>query len=99
MQCLNLSGMTKKEFNRMINLETIFYSVKSLLYGIVLGLIGTFALSMSFSVKTQKEMYLPIVPIIISVIAVFILVFIIMKYSMSKISKQNIIETIRNDNI
>ena len=91
--------MTKKEFNRMINLETIFYSVKSLLYGIVLGLIGTFALSMSFSVKTQKEMYLPIVPIIISVIAVFILVFIIMKYSMSKISKQNIIETIRNDNI
>ena len=91
--------MTKKEFNRMINLETIFYSVKSLLYGIILGLIGTFALSMSFSVKTQKEMYLPIVPIIISVIAVFILVFIIMKYSMSKISKQNIIETIRNDKI
>ena len=35
-------GMTKKEFNRMINLETIFYSSKSLIFGIILGLIGVF---------------------------------------------------------
>lgn len=35
-------GMTKKEFDRMINLETIFYGTKSLLYGIALGLLGTY---------------------------------------------------------
>ncbi|MBP3635654.1 MAG: ABC transporter permease [Bacilli bacterium] len=92
-------GMTKKEFNRMINLETIFYSSKSLIYGIILGLLGTFALYKAFSVKIDMGMYIPIVPIIISGIAVFILVFIIMKYSMSKIDKQNTIETIRNENI
>ncbi len=92
-------GMTKKEFNRMINLETCFYSVKSLIYGIVLGLIGTFALYMAFSIKIEKGIYIPINPIIISIIAVFILVFIIMKYSMAKINKQNTIETIRNENI
>ena len=92
-------GMTKKEFNRMINLETCFYSVKSLIYGIVLGLIGTFALYKAFSIKIEKGIYIPINPIIISIIAVFILVFIIMKYSMAKINKQNTIETIRNENI
>ena len=92
-------GMTKKEFNRMINLETCFYSVKSLIYGIVLGLIGTFALYKAFSIKIEKGIYIPINPIIISIIAIFILVFIIMKYSMAKINKQNTIETIRNENI
>ncbi len=92
-------GMTTKEFNRMINLETIFYSGKSLIYGIVLGLIGTFAIYKAFSVKIEKGMYIPINPIIISIIAVFVLVFAIMRYSMSKINKQNIIETIRNENI
>ncbi len=92
-------GMTKKEFNRMINLETIFYSTKSLIYGIILGLIGTFALYKAFSIKIEKGMYIPVNPIIISVIAVFILVFVIMRYSMSKINKQNTIETIRNENI
>lgn len=92
-------GMTKKEFNRMINLETIFYSVKALLYGIALGLLGTFALYKAFSVKFESGMYIPIKPIVISIVAVFILVFIIMKYSMAKINKQNTIETIRNENI
>ncbi len=92
-------GMTKREFNRMINLETIFYSTKALIYGIALGMIGTFALYKAFSVKFESDMYIPVKPILISVIAVFILVFIIMKYSIAKINKQNTIETIRNENI
>lgn len=92
-------GMTKREFNRMINLETIFYSTKALIYGIALGMIGTFALYKAFSTKFEGNMYIPIKPILISIIAVFILVFIIMRYSIAKINKQNIIETIRNENI
>ena len=92
-------GMTKREFNRMINLETIFYSTKALMYGIVLGMLGTFALYKAFSVKFESGIYIPVKPILISVIAVFILVFIIMKYSIGKINKQNTIETIRNENI
>lgn len=92
-------GMTKKEFNRMINLETLFYGTKSLLYGIILGLLGTFALYKAFSVKIGAGMYIPIKPILISIIFVFILIFIIMRYSISKINKQNTIETIRKDNI
>lgn len=92
-------GMTKKEFNKMINLETIFYSTKALIYGIILGLIGTFAMYKAFAVKFDAGMYIPIVPILISIVFVFILVFIIMKYSIGKINKQNMIETIRKENI
>lgn len=92
-------GMTQKEFNRMIHLETIFYSTKALIYGIILGLMGTFAMYKAFSVKIQMGMYLPIKPICISTVGVFVLVFVIMKYSMAKINRQNIIETIRNENI
>ena len=83
----------------MINLETVFYGTKSLIYGIVLGLLATFALYKSFAVKIDSGIYIPINAIIISVVLVFILVFLIMRYSLGKINKQNTIETIRNENV
>ncbi len=92
-------GMTKKEFNRMINLETIFYGTKSWIYGTIMGLLGTFAMYKAFSVKIDEGIYIPINAIIICAIFVFLFVFIIMKYSISKINKQNTIETIRKENI
>lgn len=93
-------GMTKKEFNRMIRLESIFYCSKSLIIGIPIGIALSyliFKVMMNGSLVMQFPM--PIGSIIISIIAVLILIWTIMKYSISKINKQNIIETIRNDNI
>ena len=92
-------GMTKKEFNNMINLETLFYGTKAWIYGTILGLIGTFALYKAFDVKMDQEMYIPVIPIIISAIFVFVFIFIIMRYSIANINKQNTIETIRKENI
>ena len=92
-------GMTKKEFNKMINLETLFYSSKSLCYGIILGLIGSYIIHLAFNKTTESSFRFPITAIIISIIFVFIIVYIIMKYSINKINKQNTIETIRNENI
>lgn len=92
-------GMTTGEFNRMIRLETLFYSVKAYLYGIAMSLVGTVLLCRAFSIKLETKMYLPIVPTIISGVFVFLFVFAIMKYSMSKINRQNIIETIRSENV
>lgn len=91
-------GMTKKEFNRMINLETIFYGTKSFAYGTALGMIGTFLLNQAFE-GGNDSFYFPVSAIVISALAVFILVFVIMKYSIRKINRQNTIETIRKDNI
>lgn len=93
-------GMTKKEFNRMIRLESLMYGIKSLLIGIPLGVLGVFAIFSAFSKGNVPISFVfPWKAILISIAAVFIVVWLIMKYSISKVNKQNIIETIRNDNI
>lgn len=93
-------GMTKKEFNRMIRLESLMYGIKSLIIGIPLGVLGVFAIFSAFSKGSVPISFVfPWKAILISIAAVFIVVWLIMKYSISKVNKQNIIETIRNDNI
>ena len=93
-------GMTKKEFNRMIRLESFFYGMKSLIIGIPIGCVLSYLIYKALvSGRLIIKYQLPISAIIISAIAVFLLITTIMKYSINKINKQNIIETIRNDNI
>lgn len=92
-------GMTKKEFNRMVNLETIFYSFKALIFGIILGLIASFAIYKAFAKSLDFGFIWPFSAILISIIFVFIIVFIIMRFAISKVNKQNIIETIRKENV
>lgn len=93
-------GMTKKEFNRMIRLESLMYGIKSLLIGIPLGVLGVFAIFSAFSKGSVPISFVfPWKAILISIAVVFVAVWLIMKYSISKVNKQNIIETIRNDNI
>ena len=92
-------GMTKKEFNRMIRLESIFYGLKSLIIGIPIGTILSYGMYTVFRNNMEMEYVLPYKSIVMSIVFVAVIIGIIMKYSMSKINKQNVIETIRNDNI
>lgn len=92
-------GMTTKEFNKMIKLESIMYGAKSLLIGIPIGLFGSYEVFKSFTNSIDFGFIVPWQAIIISVVFVFIIVGLTMKYSLNKINKQNIIETIRQDNI
>ena len=93
-------GMTSHEFNRLINLETVFYSLKSLLIGIPLGVGISYLIYIAFSEGSREFQYeFPFGGVFISILAVFILVFIIMNYSLKKVNNQNIIESIRNENI
>ena len=92
-------GMSSKEFNKMIRLEIIMYGTKSLLIGIPLGILGSYEMYKAFAQGIDLGYTLPLPAIIISIVFVFIIVGITMKYSLNKINKQNIIETIRKDNI
>ena len=92
-------GMSKKEFNKMIRLESIMYGAKSLLIGIPLGILGSYGVYKAFAQGIDVGYMIPYPAIIISIVFVFIIVGITMKYSLDKINKQNIIETIRKDNI
>ncbi len=92
-------GMTKKEFNNMIRLESIFIGIKSLVFGIPGGIGISLLVYKSFEIDGVVHYQLPLNAIIISVVAVFLLISIIMSYSVKKCDNQNIIETIRNENI
>lgn len=92
-------GMTKREFKRMVMLESIFMGIKSLTFGIILGSGISYIIYLLLGKNEGLPYCLPIGGIILSIVSVFILISVIMKYSMNKINKQNIIETIRNENI
>ena len=92
-------GMTSKEFNRMIRLESIFVCIKSLIFGIPIGLAISYVIYLLLSQNENLKFEVPFNGIIISSIFVLLLISILMKYSISKINKQNTIETIRNENI
>ena len=91
--------MQDKEFNRMINYESLIYGIKSLIIGIPIGLILSYLIY-----RTMGEIYLteykfPTILIIISIVFVMAIIFITMNYAVRKTKKQNIIETIRKENI
>ena len=93
-------GMTKKEFNRMVSLESLFLGFKSLIWGIPIGLgLGYIIFIALTDSDFEFSFIIPYSGIIISIVVVFLLIFSLMKYSVNKINKQNIIETIRNENI
>lgn len=77
----------------------IFYGLKSLIIGIPIGILLSYAIYKGFETNMGMPYVLPVKAILISIVFVAIVITIIMKYSMNKINKQNIIETIRNDNI
>lgn len=94
-------GMTSKEFKKMIRLESIFMGTKSVLFGVPIGTIISYLIFRAYNNAESEELnyIFPWKAIAISVVVVFALIFIIMRYSIKKIEKQNTIETIRNENI
>ncbi len=93
-------GMTKNEFNRMIRLESVFYGSKALIIGVPIGLVLSYLIHKA--VMNGEYVFafeIPYLSLLITCLVVFILLLTIMKYSLGKINKQNIIETIRNENI
>jgi len=91
-------GMTKKEFNNMIRLESFFYSFRALFIGIACGLGVTLLIRRMFwsADGTGVEFIVPWWPILISVVIVLIMVLFVMRFSIRQIDKKNIIETIRS---
>ncbi len=92
-------GMTSKEFNHMIRLESLMYASKALIIGIPLGLLLSYAFYQSVANSVDFGWMIPWMAILISVVAVGLLISIIMRYSVKQVEKQNIIETIRSENI
>lgn len=92
-------GMTDREFKRMIRLESLMYAGKALIIGLPIGLLLSYGIYKSVAVAMDYGYIFPWVAILISIVAVGILISIIMRYSVKQVEKQNIIETIRSENV
>ena len=92
-------GMTKNEFNKMINLESIMYSTRALIIGIPLGILGSFAIYKAFANGSDYGYLFPWQAIIIAILVVYILVSLIMHFALRKTRNENIIEVIKDENI
>lgn len=93
-------GLTRKGFNKILCFESLFFGLKSLLFGIPVSLAITFIihLSMSSMIDTSSVI-IPWSAILTSSISVFAIVLLTMLYSTNKIKKHSIIEQIREENI
>lgn len=92
-------GLTPAGFNKMINYESIFYGLKALLYGLPISALISLWMYNSIGNLFEFEFVLPWREIGICIAGVFIIVFITMMYSSSKLKKENIIDALKEENL
>ena len=93
-------GMTDKQFAGMVRLESVFISVKALVIGVPLGILISYLLCVMMNRMDDAIIYEPpYKAIILCILVVIMLIYAIMKLSMTKLRHNNIIETIKNENL
>ncbi|MCT2535241.1 ABC transporter permease [Aquibacillus koreensis] len=92
-------GMTPKGFNKMINYESIFYGLKAILYGLPISILIMYLIYRSTANTFDYSFSLPWLNLLYVVIAIFLVVSSAMLYSISKIRKENIIDSLKQENI
>lgn len=93
-------GMSDRNFNKMMNFESVFYGMKTLLFGLPLaGIISWLIYVVMATVEKVKDFdfEFPWVSMAISVLGVLLIVFITMRYAIDEIKKENIIDALRDD--
>ncbi|MBR1884628.1 MAG: ABC transporter permease [Clostridia bacterium] len=91
-------GMTKKEFDNMINLESLFFCIEAIIVSIILGVGINFGIRHFIAKFYELPIMIPYITMIISSLFVFIFVNIIEKITMKKMSNESIIDDIRDEN-
>jgi putative ABC transport system permease protein len=92
-------GMTPKGFNKMINYESIFYGLNSLLFGLPVSIVIMYLIHLSMMATFETGFVFPWIDILFVVIAIFVIISSAMLYSISKIRKENIIDGLKQENI
>lgn len=93
-------GMTDKQFVGMVRLESVFISVKALVIGVPFGILISYLLCVMMNRMDDAIIYEPpYKAIILCIVVVIMLIYAIMKLSMTKLRHNNIIETIKNENL
>lgn len=91
-------GMSDREINKMMNFECMFYGMRTLIFGVPTAvLISWLIYKFLFVGGAEVSFVFPWVSLVISVLGVFLVIFITMLYAVGRIKKENIIEALRDD--
>lgn len=93
-------GLTKKGFNKILIFESLFLGLKAVIFAFPISFVLIILLNKSFGDAIYiSKMLIPYDSFIYAFIGVFIIILITSLYSTSKIKKENILETLREENI
>ncbi|WP_342561412.1 FtsX-like permease family protein [Paenibacillus sp. FSL R7-0345] len=92
-------GATPKGFAKMLNYESVFYGVKSLLYGLPISFAAMVLIYKAFANKFSYGFTLPWMSILSVIVGVFVIVSSAVVYSGAKVKKENIIDALKQENI
>ena len=92
-------GVTPQGFKKMIYMESILYGILSLLYGIPIGICMNVLMNKILEGMITVQTLIPYKAILICVVAIFVITFIASYIPLKKMSKENIIDNIRQESI
>ena len=92
-------GMTEKGMRRMLSYECLIYGLRALLLGLPVSVGVTFLIHRIISEELERRFYMPWHSIVIAVGSVFLVVFVTMLYARHKLSKDNPIDALKNENL
>jgi len=91
-------GMTDGGLKRMLNLESILCSMKSLIIGIPLGVLGSYLVYTALEMPVEFSYAIPWAPIAGCAGGVLVITWFVMRYSVSRLRKGSVVEAIRLGN-
>lgn len=91
-------GMSDREFNKMMRYECLLYGLRTLLFGLpISGILSWLIYKGIFRGGSEIDFIFPWGSLAVSILGVFLVIFITMIYAAEKIRKENIIEALRDD--
>lgn len=89
-------GITPKGFNKMIMLESAFYGIKAVIFGLPISALISFGMHKALNNSTATFSIDYLLYLIVALV-VFAIVGMTMIYSVKKVQQNNIIETLKDD--
>ena len=91
-------GMNDRDFGRMMRFECVLYGTRTLLYGLPISLVLSYLIYRGMTAGGADITYsLPLASMAASTLGVFLIIFITMLYTTSKLRQENIIDALRDD--
>lgn len=91
-------GMSGHDFNKMMRFECVLYGMRTLLLGLPVSVLFSWLIYKGIDMGGGDINFVfPLGSMVISILGVFLVVFITMCYTTGKIRKENIIDALRDD--